>query len=273
MKTRTGLTLLALGAGIASVPAVGLGAVNVATYSVTAVERTSTLTLNGTSDRGGQFSGSSTTTYKFTGRRGKNKVSIDFRNPKKQRIQSSGFDERVGKGKFTAEIDANVTFFVPGQRFPPANCVLSGTLPDEGFTLAFEGPGGLKGNKVKFGMFGPDAVNRGPRGVAEDLGAEQQRGCQNARFFFDGAEETGFDGSSGASPGWRSLEISQKKLRKKAGKRPKRIVIQGTKQTPVYDEDGDTQPIGRQITRTKVTMWLVSNKPVRPRGGIRVGLG
>ena len=79
MKTRKGVALLTLAAGLAALPATGAGAVDVATYSVTAFERTSTITLNGTNDGGGQFSGRSRTTYKFSGRRGKNKISIDFR--------------------------------------------------------------------------------------------------------------------------------------------------------------------------------------------------
>ena len=273
MKTRKGVALLTLAAGLAALPATGAGAVDVATYSVTAFERTSTITLNGTNDGGGQFSGRSRTTYKFSGRRGKNKISIDFRNRRNQRISMSGFNERTGKGRFTARIDANVTFFVPGQRFPPANCVLSGTLPDERFSLDFEGPGLIKGNKVKIELLGPDAVSRGPAGVAEDLGADEQPGCQNQRFYFNSRSERDIgDDSRGAAFAWRSLDVSRKTLRKKANRRPKKVVIRGTKRSPVYDEAGDRQSIGTQITKTKITMWLVSNKPVRTGGGISVGI-
>ena len=270
MKMRPGLTAIAVGAGVALAAGAttGAGAANLSTYSITDVQRTSVLTVNGVEGRL-QHNTRVATTYRFTGRRGKNKVSIDFRNKRKAVIVADGLQSNA-PGKLTATVNASYGVSVIDSANPPATCAFRGTVPkDQVFwNVLFEGPARVRGPRVKFGMFGPDALDVGAQRLGREL-APDQTGCNNFAFSFSGPRETGYSGRRMEKPGWRSLEIPQKKLRRTFKKRPQKVVVRGVKRTPVFAALDDPRRIGTQTTRTRVTMWLVSNKPSgRVRGGV-----
>ncbi len=252
-------SLIALGAS----PAAGLAAVSVATYSVADVQRTSTLTVNGTDAFGYARTARIATKYRFKGPRGKNLVSIDFRNARKRTFVADRVFSKTAAGKFTATLSANMSVLhVRAVGQAPTTCVLKGKAPksERDLQLDVEGPASEAKRRVKFGFLGPDALDLSITRTYSEI-APAQTGCAASVFAFAGPKVPGYTGRTGEKPGWRSIEVPQGKLRKQFNGRARKVVIRSVKRALVFNPFDTNERIGVQTTRTKMTLWLVSNKP------------